>query len=421
MSAKAYSDDAQLFKGRRLAACNMKFPFFSAQRDDQSAGRSEGSGFLPLDIPATVTNDEPEAWVTNNVQFDDEMFLIDRIDKIEASPKDTPPPAAPAPANAEPATAEAAVVDVAPPIQRPLLNGSAQPSTTPRRPAVAANDERLPPEGTIGAILVAARRISPDDARRIFAHQLQSSAPFGETAVQLGVATPGDIQFALSQQFAMPCLEDGDERLDPEVIAAFHPGNELVERLRELRAQITLRALDAVPPLRSIAVISPDRSTGRSFIAANLAMVFAQLGARTLLVDADLLRPRQHTLFRVGNRSGLSSILAGRAKLDTVHAVPGVSGFAVLPSGPMPPNPDDLIARPTLSHLLRRCEHDFDVIILDTPTWAEGSSARMIAAAAGAAVMVVREGRTAAADAALAAREMRNVGAVVLGVVLNRP
>jgi receptor protein-tyrosine kinase len=86
----------------------------------------------------------------------------------------------------------------------------------------------------------------------------------------------------------------------------------------------------------------------------------------------------------------------------------------------MPPNPDDLIARPTLTHLLRRCEHDFDVIVIDAPAWGEGSSARMVAAAAGAAVLLVRQGRTAAAAAADVSREMRNVNAVVLGVVLNR-
>jgi chain length determinant protein tyrosine kinase EpsG len=279
----------------------------------------------------------------------------------------------------------------------------------------------VPPPGTIGAILVDARRISIADARRIVATQVESRAPFGEIAVQLGLATRDDITFALSRQFAMPCLQEGDDAIDPEVIAAFHPGHELVERLRNLRGQIALRALDATPPLRSLAVMGTERGVGRSFIAANLATVFAQLGARTLLVDADLMRPRQHTLFRLNNRTGLSSILAGRAKLNAVVPVPGVPGFAVLPSGPLPPNPDDLIARPTLSHFLRRCEHDFDVIVLDTPAWRDGSSARMIAAAAGAAVLLVQEGKTAATDASEVGQELENVSAKLLGVVLNRP
>jgi chain length determinant protein tyrosine kinase EpsG len=278
-----------------------------------------------------------------------------------------------------------------------------------------------PPPGTIGAILVEARRISVADARRIVASQVESREPFGEIAIQLGLATRDDVSFALARQFAMPRLQEGDDTIDAEVIAAFHPGHELVERLRNLRGQIALRALDATPPLRSLAIMGTERGVGRSFIAANLATVFAQLGARTLLVDADLKRPRQHQLFRLNNRTGLSSILAGRAKLTAVVPVPGVPGFAVLPSGPLPPNPDDLIARPTLSHFLRRCERDFDVIVLDTPAWREGTSARMVAAAAGAAVLLVQEGKTAAADASEVGQELENVSAKLLGVVLNRP
>jgi len=279
----------------------------------------------------------------------------------------------------------------------------------------------FPPPGTIGDILVSEQRISIADAHRIALTQLDSNAPFGETAIQLGLATREDIQFALSRQFSMPRLLEGDNAIDPEVIAAFHPGHQLVERLRNLRGQIALRALEATPPLRSLAIMGTEHGVGRSFIAANLATVFAQLGARTLLVDADLMRPRQHKLFRLNNRAGLSSILAGRAKLDAVCPVPGVPGFAVLPSGPLPPNPDDLMARPTLSHFLRRCEHDFDVIVLDTPAWRDGSSARMIAAAAGSAVLLVQEGKTGAADASELGQELENVSAKLLGVVLNRP
>ena len=278
-----------------------------------------------------------------------------------------------------------------------------------------------PPPGTIGDILVSARRINANDARRIVATQLENHAPFGETGIQLGLITRDDVQYALSRQFSMPCLQEGDNSIDPEVIAAFHPGHQLVERLRNLRGQISLRALEAKPALRSIAIMGTEHGVGRSFIAANLATVFAQLGARTLLVDADLMQPRQHKLFRLHNRSGLSSILAGRAKLEVVCQVRGVPGFAVLPSGPLPPNPDDLIARPTLSQLLSRCEKDFDVVVIDTPAWRDGNSARMIAAAARSAILLVQEGKTGAADAREVGQELENVSAKLLGVVLNRP
>ena len=300
------------------------------------------------------------------------------------------------------------------------------PSAPPPLPIEAVEHKRAqaarnrPPPGTLGAILVDAGRISVEDARAIVAEQMAAEAPFGEIAVRLGLATIDDIEFALSQQFALPRLRDGDAAIDPEVIAAFDPGNELAERLRNLRGQIAARALYASPCLRSIAIMGADRRVGRTFIAANLATVFAQLGARTLLIDADLVRPRQHALFRMGNRYGLSSILAGRARLDVVCPIKALPGLALLTSGPRPPNPNDLISRPTLRQFLRRCENDFDVILLDTPVWGDGSNARMIAAAAGAAVVVVQSGRTVAGAAAVMSREIADTGAKVLGVVMNR-
>ena len=279
----------------------------------------------------------------------------------------------------------------------------------------------LPPPGSIGVILVNAGRISVAEARQITAMQLETGEPFGETAVRMGFATAADIQLALSRQYALPCLQEGDTAVDPEVIAAFHPGNELVEHLRNLRGQIATRALDATPPLRSIAIMGVNRKVGRSFLAANLATVFAQVGARTLLIDADLASPRQHLLFRLENRAGLSSVLAKRARLNTVCLVTGLPGLAVLPSGPLPPNPHDLLARPTFGQLLRRCERDFHVILIDTPAWSDDRSARMIAAAAGAGILLVQTGLTSAADASDIAQELFSVGSKLLGVVVNHP
>jgi chain length determinant protein tyrosine kinase EpsG len=278
----------------------------------------------------------------------------------------------------------------------------------------------VPPAGTLGAILVDAGRLRPEDAQRIAAAQSRADAPFGETAVRMGLCGTEDVQFALARQFALPHLAEGAERVEAEVVAAYHPDHELVEAMRNLRGQIARRAFDRDPPLRSIALVAADRSAGRSYITANLAVVFAQLGARTLLVDADLANARQHTLFRLGNRSGLSSILAGRADLKAVRQVDGLPGLAILPAGPLPPNPDDLVSRPMLAQLLRRLERDFDVVLLDTTAWQEGSSARMVAAAAGAAVQLVHPGRTVASAASDLAQECAQAGCALIGAVMNQ-
>jgi receptor protein-tyrosine kinase len=273
----------------------------------------------------------------------------------------------------------------------------------------------------MGAILVAAGRISGEDAHRVLTSQLELGVPFGELAIQLGVATREDVQFALSKQFSLPYLSAGSSAVDAEVVAAFDYRHELVESLRNLRSQIILRALALDPPLRSIVIMGIERGVGRSFIAANLATTFAHLGTRTLLVDADLTNPRQHVLFRLNNRSGLSSVLARRAGLEAVCPVPGLKGFAVLPAGPNPPNPHDLLARPILAQFLRRCEQDFRVILIDTPSWDENRSSGLIATAAGAAVLLVHGGKTGADDAKQVTQELAQSGTKILGVVFNRP
>ena len=286
-------------------------------------------------------------------------------------------------------------------------------------PVRTEEEHELPPPGTIGAILVRERRISAADAQRIVATQRDADAPFGETAIRLGLATLDDVQFALARQFSLPRLQEGDTSVDPEVLAAFDPGHAFVASLRMLRGQIGLRALDATPPTPCVAILGGESRAGRSYVAANLAVVFAQLGTRTLLIDADLVCPRQHTLFRVSNRAGLSSILAGRASLSAVNPIAALPGFAILPAGPVPPNPHDLLARPALEQLLRHCEADFDVILIDTPAWNLGGGARSVAAAAGSAVLLVQPGKTGADDAGSLLRELTMAGSRLLGAVMN--
>lgn len=365
----------------------MKFPFFWSSPVNGGLSRRDASAFVPLEIYArdiAAAKDETGKSNGQDRSWENEGWFARTKPRDEDRPAPTPEP---------------------PRKKRPGHRREPDP----------------PPQGSIGAILVGASRMTVEDARRVVASQAETRAPFGEAAVRLGVVSLADVQFALSRQFSMPCLEDGDPGVDPEVVAAFHPGHALVEQLRSLRNQVGLRALHADPAVRSVAVMGADRRVGRSFIAANLGTVFAQLGARTLLVDADLVNPRQHLLFKVSNRTGLSSILAGRANLSAVSPVQGVPGFAVLPAGPTPPNPHDLIARPLLGHFLRRCERDFDVVLLDTPAWRAGTGARMVAAAAGSAVLLVQSGRTAAADASTLSHELTGSGARLIGAVLNRP
>lgn len=244
---------------------------------------------------------------------------------------------------------------------------------------------------TLGAILIDAGRLNVEDAERVLRLQREQNLRFGDAALRLGVLTQADIDFALSLQFDFPYLLPGQSAISEEVIAAYTPLAPQVESLRALRSQLMLRWLDAEPEYKALAILSAARADGRSFIAANLAVVFAQLGERTLLIDADLRHPCQHRLFGLDNAVGLSAVLSGRAGPEVVQRVPLLPSLSVLPAGALPPNPQDLLARPAFPELLKQLATQLDVILIDTPAAAENADAQTIAMRAGAALIVARK------------------------------
>jgi receptor protein-tyrosine kinase len=143
-------------------------------------------------------------------------------------------------------------------------------------------------------------------------------------------------------------------------------------------------------PRRALAVLSPNVGDGKTYFAANLAVAFSQLGARTLLVDADMRTPRQHDIFGVGGRAGLSNILAGRAESDVIHQSSALPSLYVLPVGTLPPNPLELVQRSAFGLLMRELLGKFDHIIVDTPAACHGADARVLAAKCGAALVMGR-------------------------------
>lgn len=273
--------------------------------------------------------------------------------------------------------------------------------------------------GSIGAILVDAGRLTPENAERILRLQKDQGKRFGDAAIQLGLLTEDDIRFALSHQFEYSYLPARDASLSTELVAAYAPHSKVVEQLRALRSQLMLRWFDAEAQRKALAIVSPGTGEGRSFIAANLAIVFSQLGERTLLIDADLRKPRQHQLFKLGNDSGLSSMLAGRAGPEAVVRVPALRDLSVLAAGPMPPNPQELLGRPGFAELLHTLSADFDIVILDTPPGGEYADAQTIAVRAGAAVLLARENRSLVPEVTQLMRSLQQSGATLVGTVIN--
>ncbi|MFY8042434.1 MAG: chain length determinant protein tyrosine kinase EpsG, partial [Rhodoferax sp.] len=252
--------------------------------------------------------------------------------------------------------------------------------------------------------------------------QRKDQVQFGEAALALKVLSKDDIDFALSKQFDYAYLSDQDQTVSPELVAAYKPFSRVGENLRAVRSQLMLRWFNTDPARKVIAVVSPGSGEGRSFIAANLAVVFAQQGERTLLIDADLrAKPEraQHALFKLGKSAGLSGVLSNRAGLEVAQLVPGLPGLAVLPAGALPPNPQELLGRAAFGDLLRIASQQFDVIIVDTPAGHDFADAEITAARAGAALLVARKNTSQLPHAAQLARRLQDSGVALVGSVLN--
>jgi receptor protein-tyrosine kinase len=271
----------------------------------------------------------------------------------------------------------------------------------------------------IGALLMDAGRLTPEATESILKLQKESGLRFGEAAIQLGLLSEDDIQFALSRQFDYPYLIAGDTSISEEVIAAFKPFSASVERLRALRSQLMVRCLDPESGHRCLAIVSPQRGEGRSYLAANLAVVFSQLGERTLLIDADMRHSRQHELFRLGSQPGLSAVLAGRCDAaSAICRVDSLLDLSILPAGAIPPNPQELLNRPAFGQVLDHAQAHYDVVLIDTPAHA-AADAFVVAARAGAAVAIGRRNHTATHRLVDLVSALQSGGARVIGTVLN--
>lgn len=280
-------------------------------------------------------------------------------------------------------------------------------------PASAATDPLA-----LGTWLVQAGHLSPEDAARIHEHQAQTGQPFAEAGLALGLLRHDDVQQALATHFGHWPLQRG-VALSRELVAAWQPQSLAVEQLRSLRSQLMLRWFENDVRHAALAIVSPGPDEGRSWMAANLGILFAQLGLRTLLIDADLRQPRLHRLFAVPGRIGLSSVLAARAGTEVIEPVDAVPGLSLLPAGGLPPNPQELLARDRLQRLLASLRSSYDVVLADTPAFTQCADAGTVAVRAGAALLVARRHSSAARDLAALNGTLREFGVTVVGAVLN--
>jgi protein-tyrosine kinase len=288
-------------------------------------------------------------------------------------------------------------------MSRPTYSGAASPT-------LRGGDSR------IGGCLLEAGRLRPGDIERILCLQSELGVRFGEAARRLGLVSEAEIEQVLALQFDYPYLPLGPGLYSPYLLAAHAPFSDPVEALRAVRSQLMLRWFDR--GRKSLVLVGINGGDGASLFAANLAVVFAQLGERTLLVDANLRQPGQNQIFDLKSKSGLSDLLAGRAELDVIDRIDALAGLHVLQAGTLPPNPHELLSRTSFADLHALLETRFDVVLYDVAPYMLGSDALAIAARSGGVLMLARRNRTLLAELDAAGEQMAGGGVEIVGSVM---
>ena len=260
-------------------------------------------------------------------------------------------------------------------------------------------------------------KITPVEAERILRLQKESGLRFGDAALKLGLITEADIQLVLAQQFDYPYLLPGQGNHPPELVVAYQPFGAQVEVFRAVRSQLMLRWFTSGHKALAIVGYNPD--DGVSLFVANLAVVFSQLGERTLLIDANLRCPQQHEIFNLRNKQGLSDVLAERANIfEVISKIESFVDLSVLPAGTLPPNPLELLNRSPFDELNDHLANQFDVILYDTLAFSSGVDALTIAARTEGVLIVAHKNDTRVNDINTMNEKLKYSGTEIVGSVL---
>jgi chain length determinant protein tyrosine kinase EpsG len=271
-------------------------------------------------------------------------------------------------------------------------------------------------KANIGSMLLDMGRLAPDEVSQIVQFQKEKGIRFGEAALQLGLANITDIDQVLARQFNYRCLPQEQIHYPKELEAAYAPSTVYVAALKRLRSQLMNRWF--AHGHKFLPVIGISAGDGTSTFVANLAVLFSQLGQRTLAVDADLRSHTLSTIFRISEKKGLSDVLAGRERKLRPVVLEHFADLSVLGAGTPPPNPDELLGHPDFKALVHEHAQHYDSIFYDAAPLCKAGDVMEIAAATGCALVLVRKNHTKVADLEYANKELRANGVTVVGTVM---
>lgn len=201
------------------------------------------------------------------------------------------------------------------------------------------------------------------------------------------------------------------------LITKLNPKSPISEQFRTLRTNLQFTSVDE--PLKTILVTSAGPGAGKSITSANLAVVYAQQDKNVLLVDADMRKPTVHYTFRLANLRGLSNVLVNESTLELAVEPTDIDNLHVLSSGPIPPNPSELLASKRMEEVLTIMKQFYDVIIFDTPPTLAVTDAKVLTSIVDGSIMVIRSGQTDIEEAKVAIAMLEDTPAKFLGAVLN--
>lgn len=270
---------------------------------------------------------------------------------------------------------------------------------------------------SIGKILLNFQKIKESDIEKITGLQEKEGIYFGEAAIKLGLADKEDVDLAVAYQFAYPYLSRHQNTLSREIIAAYTPFAAKVEAIRSIRTALLLSG--AGESLKSICVIGCSDGDGKTFMGVNLAVLFAQLGQKTLLVDFNLRTPKIHSMFHLKNSHGVSTLLIERSTVDEAIQSTPFEKLNILPSGPLPPNPQELIAR-RAGQVIHTLKEIHEILIVNTPSLEKADDASFLSKFMDSVFIVALKGKTRKNELEKAMRLLEGAGAKILGVVLNQ-
>lgn len=209
----------------------------------------------------------------------------------------------------------------------------------------------------------------------------------------------------------------GSHTSGSELIALTEPKSNIVEAFRNIRTNIIFSSADF---RRKVLVItSATMQEGKSLVTANLAVTMAQMGKSVLLVDADLRKPRIHTIFGLDRQPGLSEYLIGETSLESAVQDTSVENLRILPCGSIPPNPSELLASEQFNKFIETVSQRFDIVIFDSPPVMSVTDPVILASRANGVILMVKAGVTSKEVIKRAIWHLREVNAHILGAVLN--